>query len=145
MPWPFRYAPAGPSSAMSPAGEIWSVVTESPSTARTRAPRISATGSGSAGRYSKNGGFLTYVEAGSQAKHSDFGTGSFFHASSPVNPEAYSLRNISGETADRTAPVISPGDGQISRRNTGFPLRSLPSGSGYGAQAASPAGAYATP
>src|SRR3970040_2232972 len=129
MPWLFRYAPAGPSSAMSPAGEMWSVVTESPSTASTRAPEIFPTGSGAPGRSSKNGGFLTKVEEGSHEKHSDFGTGSFFHVSSPANTPAYSLRNISGSTADRTASVISRGDGQISWRNTGFPLRSAPSGS----------------
>ncbi len=84
------------------------------------------------------------MEADSHAKHSDFGTGSFFHASSPENTEAYSLRNISGETADRTASVISAGDGQISWRKTGFPFLSLPSGSVYGSKSTSPARAYAT-
>ena len=41
-----RYLPAGPFVLMLPAGEMWSVVTESPSTASTRAPRISVTGAG---------------------------------------------------------------------------------------------------
>ena len=40
--------PAGPSALMLPAGEMWSVVTESPSTASTRAPLMSSTGAGSA-------------------------------------------------------------------------------------------------
>ena len=41
---------------MEPAGEMWSVVTESPSTASTRAPVMSVTGAGSAVSPSKNGG-----------------------------------------------------------------------------------------
>ena len=44
---------------MDPAGEMWSVVTESPSLASTRAPSMSVTGSGSAGMPSKYGGFRT--------------------------------------------------------------------------------------
>ena len=40
---------------MVPAGEMWSVVTESPSTASTRAPRMSFTGAGLACMPSKYG------------------------------------------------------------------------------------------
>src|ERR1700750_2041935 len=55
-PCPVRYSPAGLSVLIAPAGEIWSVVTESPSLASTLAPRMSVTGSGSAGIPSKYGG-----------------------------------------------------------------------------------------
>src|SRR3970040_1685663 len=83
MPWLFRYAPAGPSSAMSPAGEMWSVVTESPSTASTRAPEISPTGSGPAGRFSKNGGVLALGGEGGHAEQLDFWFGGIFQLSLP--------------------------------------------------------------
>ncbi len=59
--------PAGDQAAIEPAGEMWSVVTESPSQASTRAPAISVTGSGSSRIPVKNGGLATYVEPGSQA------------------------------------------------------------------------------
>src|SRR5262249_2904305 len=42
-----RYLPAGPSALIDPAGEMWSVVMLSPSTARTRAFAMGATGGGS--------------------------------------------------------------------------------------------------
>ncbi len=48
--------PAGLQAGMTPAGEMWSVVTESPSTARTRAPLMPAMGVGSGVRPAKNGG-----------------------------------------------------------------------------------------
>ena len=41
---------------MSPAGEMWSVVTESPQRTSTRAPEKSSTGAGSAAVSAKNGG-----------------------------------------------------------------------------------------
>src|SRR4030088_2584594 len=44
---------------MLPAGEMWSVVTESPSRASTLAPEMSVTGCGSAGIPSKYGGLGT--------------------------------------------------------------------------------------
>src|SRR5438309_504097 len=50
-----RYAPAGESGLIEPAGEMWSVVTESPSFASTRAPSMSETGSGDAAIPSKYG------------------------------------------------------------------------------------------
>ena len=59
--------PAGDQAAIEPAGEMWSVVTESPSQASTRAPSMSVTGAGSRPMPAKNGGFATYVDAGSQA------------------------------------------------------------------------------
>ena len=71
-----------------PAGEMWSVVTESPSFARTRAPSMSETGSGSAGMPSKYGGLRTYVESGSHSKTLPVGVGSDVHRSSPANTSA---------------------------------------------------------
>ena len=59
--------PAGDQAGIEPAGEMWSVVTESPSQARTRAPEMSVTGAGSMLIPAKNGGLATYVDAGSQA------------------------------------------------------------------------------
>ena len=53
--------------AIEPACEMWSVVTESPSTARARAPSMSATGAASNVRPSKNGGLAMYEDAGSHA------------------------------------------------------------------------------
>ena len=44
---------------MLPAGEMWSVVIESPSTASARAPVMSVTGSGSGVSPAKNGGSWT--------------------------------------------------------------------------------------
>ncbi|CKS34343.1 Uncharacterised protein [Mycobacterium tuberculosis] len=44
---------------MAPAGEMWSVVTESPSSASTRAPLMLPTGSGLAVIPSKYGGLRT--------------------------------------------------------------------------------------
>ena len=58
-PCSLRYSPAGEASLMLPAGEMWSVVTESPSTASTRAPSMSVTSAGSAGKSSKYGGWRT--------------------------------------------------------------------------------------
>src|SRR3954470_12779967 len=48
--------PAGLPRLIEPAGEMWSVVTESPSMASTRAPWTSVLGCGSAGMPSKYGG-----------------------------------------------------------------------------------------
>jgi hypothetical protein len=126
-----RYLPAGLSSAISPAGEMWSVVTESPNTARTRRPERSFMDAGLGERFMKNGGSLTYVEDGTHAKHSSFGMGSPFHSSSPSNTAAYSFRNMSAPTEERTASVISSGVGQISRSMTGRPFGSKPTGSLY--------------
>ncbi len=45
-PCSIRYSPAGESFLIAPAGEMWSVVTLSPSTASTFAPLISSKPSG---------------------------------------------------------------------------------------------------
>ena len=44
---------------MLPAGEMWSVVIESPNKAKTRAPTMSPTGLGSLGMSTKYGGCFT--------------------------------------------------------------------------------------
>ena len=58
MPLSIKYLPAGEAFAMLPAGEMWSVVTESPNTAIARAPRTSASGAGCAPIASKKDGFF---------------------------------------------------------------------------------------
>src|SRR5215475_6426772 len=87
-PCSLRYRPAGESALIEPAGEMWSVVTESPSLASTRAPVTSATGAGSWLIPSKYGGRRTYVESGSHANVSPLGVGSDRHRSSPANTSA---------------------------------------------------------
>ena len=54
-----RYFAAGLVLAISPAGEMWSVVTESPNKARQRAPVTSVTGRGVMVMPSKYGGLRT--------------------------------------------------------------------------------------
>src|SRR3954466_7455397 len=61
------HVPAGLHAGIVPAGEMWSVVTESPRTAKARAPTTSVTSAGSGDRPSKNGGKATYVEPVSHA------------------------------------------------------------------------------
>src|SRR5215475_12495702 len=80
-----RYLPAGESALMEPAGEMWSVVTESPSFARTRAPEMSETADGVACMPSKYGGLRTYVESDDQSNTSPVGVGSDCQRSSPAN------------------------------------------------------------
>ena len=46
-PFSINHSPAGLAFLIAPAGEMWSVVTESPRTARTRAPSIGSTSAGS--------------------------------------------------------------------------------------------------
>src|SRR4051794_14979517 len=84
-----RYWPAGESGLIELAGEMWSVVTESPSLASTRAPEMSATGVGDAAMPSKYGGFRTYVESSAQANVSPVGVGSDCHCSSPAKTSEY--------------------------------------------------------
>jgi hypothetical protein len=59
-----RYFAAGLLAEMLPAGEMWSVVTESPRTATQRAPTTSVMATGLRVIFSKKGGRRTYVEAG---------------------------------------------------------------------------------
>ena len=55
-PFSCRYLPAGESGLIEPAGEMWSVVVESPTITRHRASLIAAIGGGSTGMSTKNGG-----------------------------------------------------------------------------------------
>ncbi|GMA85281.1 hypothetical protein GCM10025868_05310 [Angustibacter aerolatus] len=71
-----------------PAGLMWSVVTESPSSASTRAPVMSVTGEGSACMPSKYGGLRTYVDPPSHSKVSPVGVGSPCQRSSPAKTSA---------------------------------------------------------
>src|SRR3954454_21015493 len=92
-PWSARYLPAGESGLIELAGEMWSVVTESPSLASTRAPEMSATGVGSADMPSKYGGLRTYVESSAHANVSPVGVGSDCHCSSPAKTSEYAELN----------------------------------------------------
>ena len=58
-PCSISHLPAGSFFGIAPAGEMWSVVTESPSTASTRAPTMSASGGTAVVMPSKNGALAT--------------------------------------------------------------------------------------
>ena len=62
-----RYLPVGLSTGMALAGEMPSVLTESPSMTSTRAASMSCSGAGSGVRSWKNGGSRMYVESGSHS------------------------------------------------------------------------------
>ena len=111
-----RYCPAGESGRIAPAGEMWSVVTLSPTITKQRAPAKSSTGRGSRDMFSKYGGRRTYVEPGSHAKRSPSGIGSSRHAGSPVNTSEYVRVNISPRTAREIVSWISWAFGQRSRK-----------------------------
>jgi hypothetical protein len=56
-PFSFSHLPAGPSSLIEPAGEMWSVVIESPNTPSARAPLMfGSVAFGVISKPSKNGG-----------------------------------------------------------------------------------------
>src|SRR4051812_50067927 len=93
-----RYSPAGPSFLIEPAGEMWSVVTLSPSLASTRAPSMSETGSGSSGMPSKYGGGGT--QGGSPAPPQGPPPG----PSSPPPPPS-PLYNSPSDQRDQCAPA----------------------------------------
>src|SRR5690349_7560067 len=60
-PCSMSHLPAGEDCGMLPAGEMWSVVIESPSNARHLAPAIGRIPGGDMVMPSKYGGFFTYV------------------------------------------------------------------------------------
>jgi hypothetical protein len=66
-PFSMRYCPAGILEGMAPAGEMWSVVTESPTLTSTRAPSMSLRSSGSGLMPLKKEGSWMYVESGSHS------------------------------------------------------------------------------
>ncbi|MNI65855.1 hypothetical protein D3C73_1213790 [compost metagenome] len=55
-PFSFSHLPAGEVSLMEPAGEMWSVVTESPNTPSARAPLTVGIAAGVMSKPSKKGG-----------------------------------------------------------------------------------------
>src|SRR2546428_13707514 len=90
-----RYFPAGLVGLIDPAGEMWSVVTESPNTARALAARMPVRWSGRGEKPSKYGGSWMYVLFASQAYTSPAGAGVSFP---------------SGATPPRTPPQFFPGN-----------------------------------
>ena len=83
--------PAGPSGWITPAGEMWSVVIESPSTASARMPLMSVRSRGSAAMPEKNGGWRTYVESASQSIVWPVGATRARQCSSPSQIAPYSF------------------------------------------------------
>src|SRR5919199_1718583 len=114
-PCSMSHFPAGLDAGIDPAGEMWSVVIESPSIASTRAPRMGCTPGASRVIPSKKGGFLTYVDSSDQAKVSPSGTASPRQRSSPSKTFAYCVRNMSLFTAARIVSWTSRGDGELVR------------------------------
>src|ERR1700722_11959948 len=87
------------------AGEMWSVVTESPSNARTRAPLMSLTGSGSAGIPSKYGGLRPYVESSAHPKGLPPGGGRVAPAAAPLKPIVGPLEGVAARRR-KVAPAL---------------------------------------
>src|SRR5262245_15133098 len=81
--------PAGLDAGMLPAGEVWSVVIESPSIASARAPVIGLMPGGSIVIPWKYGGVFTYGEVCSHVYVSPLRNSSGRHWSSPLNQSAY--------------------------------------------------------
>src|SRR5687768_3506528 len=82
-PCSISHLPAGLAAGIDPAGEMWSVVIESPNFPSTRAPRIGRTPGGSSVMPSKKGGFFTYVDRASHSYRSPVGVGRERQLSSP--------------------------------------------------------------
>src|SRR5207249_5724630 len=118
-PCSISHFPAGEDGGMLPAGEMWSVVIESPSSARHRAPVIGCTPGSVMVMPSKYGGFFTYVDVGSQAYVWPVGTSSDRHWSSPLKTSAYCVVKNSAFTLRVISSCTSDGAGQMSRRKTG--------------------------
>ena len=97
----------GVSAAMDPAGEIWSVVTESPSKHSTRASVIAPNPGASSVIPSKNGGFCTYVDFSSHGNRSLCEAGTAFHCSFSVYTAPYFSTNCSVVTHEATASCTS--------------------------------------
>src|SRR6185437_4032078 len=84
-PRAIRYLPAGESFLIAPAGEMWSVVMESPAKPMQYAPLMSACFGRSIVMPSTYGGFLMYVDFASHAYWSPSGTSTAFHSLLPLN------------------------------------------------------------
>jgi hypothetical protein len=125
-----------------PAGEMWSVVSESPTFTRTRAPSMFPPTTASSSP-SKNGGSCTYVDAGSQSYIGPTGDGSAAQCSSPSQIRPYSVSNCPRSVDVRIVSATSSGLGQMSASVTG-PSTPSPIGSVVRSMSTRPAKAYAT-
>ena len=110
-----RYLPASESAANAPAGEMWSVVIESPSLARHLALLMLFI-SGSSKMSSKNGGFLMYVEFSSQEKRGESLHLTASHLSDPLKMFLYFETKVLLVTYSSTSFSISQSAGQMSLR-----------------------------
>src|SRR3974390_2835307 len=142
-PCAIRYCPAGLLALIDPAGEIWSVVTLLPRKHNTRAPEISPPAAVVLGIFSKYGGGFTYVDFSSPVKVSPPGNFSPCHRASPLRTSLYADVNTSSVMYCFSTSSTSFAVGQMSFRNTGFPLPK-PSGSLYTSRSMRPASAHAT-
>ena len=124
-----RYRPPGLSRLIEPAGEMWSVVTLSPTMTRQRAPVTSSTRPGASAPTSKYGGRRMYVEPSSQAKSSP--SGNRERAPTLVAREHVGVRPpehvLLHRRGDRL-PHLFVGRPEVAEEGVA-PSRSLPSGS----------------
>ena len=132
------------SAVNEPAGEMWSVVMKSPSSASTRAFSMGASGASSRSMPSKYGAGRTYVEPSSHSNRSLFSTASERHASSPSNRPAEPCAYRSAFTNSATSFSTSAAEGCRSVQYTGLPSASVPSASCTMSKSTVPASAYAT-
>merc|ERR1719253_951485 len=138
-----RYRAAGELLAILPAGEMWSVVIESPTFRSAYALLMSLTAGGSIVMSWKNGGLWMYVDLSSQVNVSPLGAFNSFQRLLPLATFLYVSRNISGCTTSFSILRISSFVGQMSLRKTG-PSTPVPIGSVSKSMSQRPARAYAT-
>src|SRR5690625_1540140 len=98
---------------------MWSVVTESPSSAKTLACWTGWMLSASGDNPWKKGGSWMYVDSLSHSYNVPSGVSISFQRLLLLNTWAYSSRNISGVTALEIVSAISLDVGQISCKYTG--------------------------
>src|SRR4051812_24174005 len=101
---------------MFPAGEMWSVVTLSPTITSTRAPLIGWIGDGCGARSVKNGGSWMYVLLGSHSNSSPPLIGMAFHCSFFSPTLAYCFLNMTASMHDAIVLFTSACVGQRSLR-----------------------------
>ena len=110
-----RYLPASVSFPKDPAGEMWSVVIESPSFARTLAPSMLLM-QGSSMMSSKNGGLRMYVDSGSQWNRGDSSAGTASHLAEPLKMSLYFDTYTERVTYSSMSFWTSQSSGQMSFR-----------------------------
>src|SRR5699024_6396901 len=143
-PCSINHLPAGVSLPIAPAGEMWSVVTESPNLPSTRRPFNGSIVPASLDKFWKNDGFWIYVELSSKSYNGASVTSILFQVSLESNTVSYSFLNNSGVTVDITVSLTSLIEGQISFMYTSLPSLSFPNGSLRRSISTVPASAYAT-